>query len=177
MCCVLRFEASRKAVSQQDVQVLVGIVATVTGSVLGGGSDSHATEEFAKRFVNAGLLDRGSDGEMPSAGAVALALEDLVQRLRYACEDYDERPGPLPSLVAHVLELPSHDAALNCQQVLPEGQVRDATVRRETAETWVLYAFYPELPPDLEFMERERALRRVVAGCGGRYSGSQRPAD
>ncbi|HEY0773333.1 MAG TPA: hypothetical protein VGD51_04570, partial [Nocardioidaceae bacterium] len=45
-----------------------GIVATVTGSVLGGGPDSHATEKFAERFVKAGLLDRGPDGALPSAG-------------------------------------------------------------------------------------------------------------
>lgn len=174
---MLRFEASRKAVSQQDVQVLVGIVATVTGSVLGGGSDSHATEKFAERFVSTGLLDRGPDGALPSAGAVALALEDLVQRLRYACEDYDERPSPLPSLVAHVLELPSHDAAISCQHALPDGQVRAPALRRETGDTWVLSAFYPELPPDPEFKEREMALRRMVEGFEGRYSGSQRPAD
>lgn len=173
----MRFEASRKSVSQQDVEVLVGIVATVTGSVMGGGSDSHAAEKFAERFVNAGLLDRGPDGALPSVGAVALALEDLVQRLRYACADYDEPPSPLPTLVAHVLELPSRDAALNCQQVLPDGQVRDSTIRRETAETWILQSFYPELPPDPEFKEREQALRRVVAGFAGRYSGSQRPTD
>jgi hypothetical protein len=177
MCCVLRFEGSRNAVSQQDVEVLVGVIATVTGSLLGGDYDPQATEKFAERFVTAGLLDRGPDGELPSAGAVALALEDLVQRLRYACDDYDDRPRSLPSLVAHVLELPSHDAALNCQRVLPDGQVRDATVRGETAEAWVLQAFYPELPPDPGFKEREKALRRVVAGFGGRYSGSQRPAD
>lgn len=174
---MLRFEESRNGVSQQDVEVLVGVVATVTGSVLGGDCDPQATEKLAKRLVTAGLLDRGPHGELPSAGAVALAMEDLVQRLRYACDDYDDRPKPLPSLVAHVLELPSHDTALNCQQVLPDGQMRDATVRRETAETWVLQAFYPELPPDPEFKEREKALRRVVAGFGGRYSGSQRPAD
>jgi hypothetical protein len=87
------------------------------------------------------------------------------------------RPRPLPSLVAHALELPSRDAALNCQKALPGGQVRDAIVRREAAERWVLSAFYAELPPDPEFKEREIALRRVVEGFGGRYSGSQRPTD
>lgn len=171
------FTRTRNAVSQQDVEVLVGVVATVTGSVLGGDCDPYVTEKLAQRFVTAGLLDQGPGGELPSAGAVALALEDLVQRLRYACDDDDDRPKPLPSMVAHVLELPLHDAALTCRQHLPDGQVRDATVRRETAETWVLQAFYPELPPDPQFKERERTLRRVVTGFGGRYSGFQRPAD
>lgn len=59
----------------------------------------------------------------------------------------------------------------------PDGQVRAPAVRRETTDTWVLFAFYPELPPDPEFKEREMALRRVVEGFEGRYSGSQRPAD
>jgi hypothetical protein len=176
MCCVLRFGTSRNAVSQQDVHALVGVVATVTGSVLGG-LPPQTIEEFAKRFADAGLLDPDPDGALPSAGAVALALEDLVQRLRYACGDYDERPTPLPRLVTHVLELPSGEAALECQQALPGGQLRDPTVRHESPASWVLFAFYPELPPDPDFQEREEALRRVVEGFGGRYSGSQRPSD
>jgi hypothetical protein len=133
-------------------------------------------EKFAERFVNAGLLDPEPDGSMPSAGAVALAFENLVQRLRYACEDHDGRPRPLPGLIAHVLELPTRDAALDCQRALPGGQVRDSTIGREASDLWVLSAFYPELPPDPDFKEREQTLRHTVERVGGRYSGSQRPS-
>lgn len=173
---MLRFEESHNPVSQQDAEVLVGVIATVTGGVLGGDLDADMVETFAQRFVNAGLLEPEPDGSMPSAGTVALALENLVQRLRYACEDHNDRPSPLPRLIAHVLELPTRDAALDCQQALPGGQVRDSTIGREASDVWVLSVFYPELPPDPDFREREQTLRQAVERVGGRYSGSQRPS-
>lgn len=170
---VLRFEKSHKPVSQQDVQVLLGVVATVTGDLLGGDLDARTSEKFAERFVNAGLLGPESDGSLPSAGKVAVALADLLQRLRYAYGDYDEPPTALPSVVAHVFELPSQEAALNCQDALPSGQVQNAEIRNEDDDGWLLFAFYSELPPDPGFKEREQALRETVERFGGRYSGSQ----
>lgn len=170
---VLRFEESRNPASQLDVQVLIGIVATVTGQLLGGDLDARTSEKFAKRFVDVGLLGPELDGSLPSAGKVAVALEDLVQRLRYASGDYEEPPTALPDVVAHVLELPSQEAALNCQDALPSGQVQDAVIRYEDDGGWLLFAFYPELPPDPRFNEREQALRQTVERFGGRYSGSQ----
>ena len=133
------------------------------------------------------VLVRGTDGPGSRFVAFDLPYDRYIPQTRpatwncprklFSVRYTDEPPSPLPTLVAHVLELPSRDAALNCQQVLPDGQVRDSTIRRETAETWILQSFYPELPPDPEFKEREQALRRVVAGFAGRYSGSQRPTD
>jgi hypothetical protein len=57
MWSVLRFEESRNPVSQQDVEVMVGVIATVSGGVLGGDLGADMVEKFAERFVNAGLLD------------------------------------------------------------------------------------------------------------------------
>ena len=100
--------------------------------------------------------------------------EDLIQRLRYAYEEYDHSPEPLPNVVAHVLQLPSREAALDCRNALPSGQVREATIRHEPADDWVLCALYPELPPNPDYGEREQVLRQTVQRFGGRYSGSQR---
>lgn len=90
-----------------------------------------------------------------------------------AVRDYDEPPTALPEVVAHVLELPSQEAALTCQDTLPSGQIQDAVIRYEDGDGWLLFAFYSELPPDPEFNEREQALRQTVERVGGRYSGSQ----
>jgi hypothetical protein len=173
MTLVLKPEESNNSVSQQDVEVLIGVVATMTGRLMAGEVDTRTAEELAQRLVNAGLLDREPDGSLPSAGRVGLAMEDLVQRLRYAYGDYVDRPRPSPAVVAHVLALPSEKAALDCLAALPDGQVRDAIIRHSDTEGWVLIACYPELSPDRGFIEREATLRRTVTSHGGRYSGSQ----
>jgi len=160
---------------QQDVQVLIGIVATVTGRLYAGQLDPDTTERFAERFVRAGLLSQEPDGNLPSAGKVRLALEDLVQRLRYAYGDYDAEPSPEPHVIAHVLKLPSEDAAVNCQRDLPTGQVRDPLVRYGDLGGWLLFAFYSELPPDADFNERMAGLRQTALRHGGRYTGHQQP--
>ena len=166
---------SRNAMRQQDVEVLIGIVATMTGSLYGGQLDPETTRKFAERLVRAGLLSRAPDGSLPPAGKVRLALEDLGQRLRYAYGDYEVEPTPEPYMTAHVLELPSEDAALDCKVDLPDGQARDPVVRYENVGGWLLFAFYPELPPDPDFNERMAALRQTVERHGGRYTGHQGP--
>lgn len=160
---------------QQDVEVLIGIVATVNGRLYAGQLDPDTIQEFAERFVGAGLLSREPDGSLPIAGKVRLALEDLVQRLRYAYGDYDVEPTPEPYMTAHVLELPSEDTALDCKDDLPDGQVRDPMIRYENGGGRLLFAFYPELPPDRDFNERMAALRETADRHGGRYPGHQGP--
>lgn len=174
MCSVSRFVESRNPVADQDVQLLIRIIATVEGDLLARDADPHTTEKYAKRFVEAGLLSRDSDGHLPSAGQVVLALEDLIQRLRYAYGDYDEMPTPLPDFVTHRLELPSEEAASNCRDSLPDGQVRNAVIRYDDKEGWLLFAFYPELWPDRAFHERVAVLQRRAAMYRGRYNGSSR---
>ena len=166
---------SRNAMRQQDVEVLIGIVATVTGRLYAGQLDTDTTRKFAERFVNAGLLSPEPGGNLPSAGKVRLALEDLVQRLRYAYGDYEIEPTPEPYMTAHVLELPSEAVAVECQGDLPAGQVRDPLVRYENGGGWLLFAHYPELPPDQDFNERMADLRQTVERHGGRYTGHQGP--
>ncbi|MGH3412057.1 MAG: hypothetical protein ACRDPH_03120 [Marmoricola sp.] len=173
------FVASQSPVSQQDVEVLIGIVAIETGNVVAGNVDPSITEKFADRFVNAGVLDREPDGSQPSAGKVGLALEDLCQRLRYAYGDYDgmPMPRPLPRVVKHVLELPSERAADHCRDDLPSGQVREAVIDYHETEGWLAYAFYPELAPDHGFHERETQLQQTATKHGGRYIGSSIPVE
>lgn len=174
MCSVSWFVESRHPVAQRDVELLIVIVAKLAGDLYSRDADQRATERFAKRFVEAGLLRSDSDGQLPSAGKVVLALEDLIQRLRYAHGEYDEPPSPLPDFIAHVLELPSEEAARGCQDALPSGRVRDAEIRHGGQEGWLLFASYPELPPDRDFHERVAELQRIAGTHGGRYSGSQR---
>lgn len=174
MCSVSRFVESPNPVAQRDVELLIGIVAKLAGDLCSRDADQRTTERYAKRFVEAGLLTRDSAGHLPSAGKVVLALEDLIQRLRYAHGEYEEPPLPLPDFVAHVLELPSEEAARGCQDALPGGQVRDAEIRYGDGAGWLLFAYYPELPPDRSFHERVAALQRTASTHRGRYSGSQR---
>jgi hypothetical protein len=174
MCSVSRFVESRNPVADQDVGLLIGIVAALAGDLYSRDADPRTTEKYAKRFANAGLLSFDSEGRLPSAGKVVLALEDLIQRLRYAQGEYDELPLPLPDFVAHVVELPSEEAARNCRDALPSGQVRDAEIRYHSEKGWLLFAFYPDLPPDPSFHERVAVLQHTAATYRGRYSGSQR---
>jgi hypothetical protein len=174
MCSMSRFVESRNPVAQRDVELLIGIVAKLAGHLCSREADQRTTERYAKRLVEAGLLSSDSAGHLPSAGKVVLALEDLIQRLRYAHGEYDEPPMPLPDFIAHVLELPSEEAARGCQDALPSRQLRDAEIRYGDQEGWLLFAFYPELPPDRNFHERVAALQHIAGTHGGRYSGSHR---
>lgn len=165
---------SESSISDPDIRALIGVLATLAGKLQASHRDSLEVEDYAKRLVTTGLLDRDVHAEPPSLGEVVLALEDLVQRLRYARGEYDRRPDPLPKFMTHVLSFPSEEAANSCLEALPRGQVRGAEIRDLGGDGWSLVVSYAELPPDESFHEREATLRQEAAAHGGRYRGSQR---
>jgi hypothetical protein len=161
---------------QQDVEVLIGIVATMTGRLYGGQLDPETTRKFAERLVRAGLLSRAPDGSLPPAAKARLALEDLGQRHDFATPMETMRWANAGAVHdCPRAGLPSEDAALDCKVDLPDGQARDPMVRYENVGGWLLFAFYPELLPDQDFNERMAELRQTVERHGGRYTGHQGP--
>jgi len=167
-------DAPRHLVRREDVEVLIGIAAIMDSHMKGGAVDEGMVAQFAARFVNAGLLEPQGPGGVPSAGRVAVALDDLIQRLRFAVGEYDTEPEPAPPATEHVLTFPTATLAENCKAELSEGALR-VLMEPDEGGSWRLLAAYPELAPDPDFQERERSLQATARSCGGKYSGSQGP--
>lgn len=154
---------------------MIGIVAIIEGNLLGGHVDEKTAAKFAARFVDAGLLATEIDGSLPSAGRVAVAMDTLIIRLRYALGEHDSDPDPGPEATAHVLLFPTKAQAINCKNELLDTAT-DIHIEPHPAKPgWQLYAVYPELAPDTEFLSRERELQATARRLGGVYSGSQGP--
>jgi len=132
-------------------------------------------DELTARQISLSLLDATPDGTLPSAGRVAVAMDGVIGRLRFALGEYESEPPPGSELTAHVLRFPTEAQARKCQVELLDGAI--AVLVEADAETtdWRLYAVYPELAPDPGFRSRERALEATVRRLGGVYSGSQSP--
>jgi hypothetical protein len=169
-------EASPNPVRQQDVAVLLGIVAIVEGGLLGGAVDPATVSKIATKFVTTGLLSRQPNGDLPSAGRVAIAMDNLIGRLEFALGEYESEPEPRKGMAsAHVLRFPTEEAASSCRAELLGQQADRVLMERDGTHGWTLYAVYPELPPDPEFLERERMLQQIALRFGGTYLGSQAP--
>ena len=169
-------EAPANPVRQQDVAVLLGIVAIVEGGFLGGAVDPATASKIATKFVTTGLLSRQPNGDLPSAGRVAIAMNNLIRRLQFALGEYESEPEPRTEIAtAHVLSFPTEEATSNCRAELLSQQANRVLMERDGTNSWTLYAVYPELPPDQGFSERERMHQQIALRFGGTYSGSQAP--
>jgi hypothetical protein len=154
---------------------MIGIVANIEGNLLGGHVDEKTAAKFATKFVDAGLLATEIDGSLPSAGRVAVAMDRLIIRLRFALGEYDSEPEPAPEATAHMLLFPTEAQAVNCKNDLLDSAT-DIHIEPHPAKPgWQLYAGYPELAPDSGFLSRERELQATARRFGGVYSGSQGP--
>jgi len=101
----------RGRVRKSDVALMIGIVAIVGGHLRGASVDEKVAAKFAARFLEADLLDRDPDGSLPSAGRVAVAMDSLIERLRFALDEYQSEPPPAPETSAHTLLFPTEGQA------------------------------------------------------------------
>ena len=74
-------------VQLRDAEALIGILAVLDGVIWGGTLDEWTTSKVAERFARQGLLAADHN-----RNDVHQALDDLIQRLRYAVGDYDSSP-------------------------------------------------------------------------------------
>jgi hypothetical protein len=168
---------SPRPVREQDVAALIGIIAVVEGALLGGEVGDETTSELARKLVAAGLLSENGTG-LPSAGQVAVALDEIIARLQWALGEYGSALEPRVEIAtAHVMRFPTKQAADRCATDLLDGQASRVMVEHERTGVWTLYAVYSELAPDPGFAQRVRDLSQVATRFGGKYSGSQAPGN
>ena len=130
---------------------------------------------FSARLVAGGHLERGEDGILPSAGRVSVAMDNLIERLRFALGEYDSEPSSSPEATAHILRFPTEASAAECKAELVGDAIDILVVPEVDQPGWRLYAVYPELSPDPDFRSRSRAMDAVAQRFGGAYSGSHAP--
>ena len=82
-------DGPRGRVRKSDVAVIIAMVAIVGGHLRGGALDEKVAAKLAATFLEAEILDRDPDGRLPSAGRVAVALDNLIERLRFALGSTD----------------------------------------------------------------------------------------
>jgi hypothetical protein len=166
-------DASRRPVQHRDVEVMIGILAITLGNLLGGQVDDKEAAKLSARFVDSGLLETDRDGNPPSAGRAARAMDALILRLQFALGEYDSETDPVPEGTAHLLRFSSEAEAASCV-----GELRDSAIRvrvepdPDTGDA-LLYAVYAELAPDPGFWNRERGLQAMARRFGAAYIGSQ----
>jgi hypothetical protein len=135
-------------VRRADVEVLIGIAARVDGELKGGALDAEMAARLATWFVDRGHLERGEDGTLPSAGRVTVAMDNLIERLRFALGEYDSEPDQVPEATAHTLYFPTEASAAECKAELVKDAMDVLVVPEVDRPGWRLYAVYPELSPD-----------------------------
>jgi hypothetical protein len=74
-----------------DAKVLIGVLAILEGAIWAGDLGEQITGKVAERFVQQGLLTAGYDQR-----DLRQAINDMNHRLRYAAEEYDSPPSPIP---------------------------------------------------------------------------------
>lgn len=78
-------------VQRRDAEVLIGTLAVLDGAIWGGTLDEWTASKVAERFVRQGLLAADHN-----RNDVHQALDDLIQRLRYAVGEYSSPPPSMP---------------------------------------------------------------------------------
>jgi hypothetical protein len=164
----------RQPVRRNDVRALISILAHLEGSLRGGLLDEDLTATFARSLARLGLVSQGQHAAPPSAGQVAIALANLNQRLRFALDEYDSEPDPLPEATAHILRFPDESRANDCRAELKTA-THDAVVQLGHRGGWEVWVVVPDLAPDEGHWGRERDLKALARRHGGVYVGSQDP--
>lgn len=125
-------------VQLRDAEVLIGILAVLDGVIWGGTLDEWTAGQVAERFARQGLLAADHN-----RNDVHQALDDLIQRLRYAAGEYDSPP---PSAL------------------LPTGTVAAVTPVEREARWTLLVRFAIEAASEAE---TGAVLRETLAGLDG----------
>ena len=104
--------ATSRPIRRGDAEGLAGVLAVLTGALMGGVVDEKTLAGLVRVCVGAGLLADVSTGSRPTAGRLVVVLDDLLQRLRYSLGEIAVEPDPLLDPVTlHLLSFASDDAA------------------------------------------------------------------
>ncbi|GAA0488053.1 hypothetical protein Ade02nite_12330 [Paractinoplanes deccanensis] len=149
-------ERQTRALPQEDLAALLGLVVVVDGELLAGRLPPELTERLISRLLPAGA----------SAGELNAALSDLAQRLHWAAGHGVDHPPPMRH-TGHELAVPA-GAVAACVAALREMGAE--SVREEPGP--MIVAAFPELAPDPAYERRVEQLTALAATCGGEYRGA-----
>ena len=166
-------EETEQRLLKVDAELILGVLAVVSGSMLSGDSDDLADS------IRARLHRDGAISTLESFGEAAVVVERLCDQMHYTLGAYgDERPeaGPLPTMALHMLALPDRDRAAECLAELSalapaEARIVDSRDNDPRYSVEVAIAF-PGLPPDQEWIERRDQLDELAKKHGGRWAGT-----
>lgn len=151
------------------MRFLLTLFSQLDGALRGGGIDDELVDMLASTCVKAGLLDLAASGELPTAGRVAVAMGNLIERFRYALGEYEEQPASIAEGTEHHLVFSTPDSAQRSADELVDAV--DVRILPYPQGGWIVGAVYPEIAPDPGFRHREQALSATAERLGGGYAG------
>lgn len=151
---------------ERDARLLVGVLATLTGSSMGD-EDNRTLHRIRERLVKDGALD-----DAAHRGEATAILGDLCQQLRYCRGEYDDqRPQPEERVWTHQLRFPDEASASACADELRERTPLGVEVAADDDGCWV-HVVHADLPPDAGFEQRQTDLQELAQRHGGRLEGA-----
>jgi hypothetical protein len=81
--------AARRSCDPRDLSALIGLLAVIEGSLMGGELSGRLSARIRDRFERAELLAPGGTEQ-----DLRRSINDLNHRLRYALGEYDLPPAP-----------------------------------------------------------------------------------
>ena len=151
-----------------DVHALFDVVVNIYAALFTGSMPPDMVSNVTRRMVADGFLPADA-----SAGELAAAIGDLVQRLHYAMGSYDVLPAPSPREVWHSVSGPTEQAGAACRDAFVELGSPAAVLSEVEPDGWEVLACFLELPPDSSFDGRVMQLEAVAQRHGDLYTGSQ----
>jgi hypothetical protein len=155
---------------QADAELIFGVLAVVGTSMLVGDSDELANS-IRRRLSR--------DGAIPTPeamGEASVVVQRLSEQMLYVLGALGEpRPElrPMPTLSVHSLALPDQDSADACLadiQVLEPARTRMVDSRSDDLRYTVeLDIALPGLPPNADWLERQRELIVIARRHGGAW--------
>jgi hypothetical protein len=177
-----------RALPSEDLEALLGVVAVLSGHLVGGDLPPDLTHDLIRRLTQRGPLSKGS-----TAGALNAALTDLGQRLHWATGTDMEYPAAMPHRTNYQLSIPA-DSVAACITALRAAGADDIHDGPLTVTGWemrstspdgarqrhstdvpdgrTVTAAFPDLAPDPAYQERIAHLSTLAEDHGGQYQGA-----
>ena len=165
--------AQAQRVTDQDLEVLIGVAAILQGELLSRAVDEQLLAKLVKRFQDAKLLQAGG-----GAADLRVALQNLNSRLRYVLGEQGHPPAPAPGHANQLFGFCTQGAAnAFLHSARAEGEQGSGPVAvdgraYQNPASWEVTIHTSDIPLTQQFDDHQRSLTRLARAHGGQHGGS-----
>lgn len=160
--------ATPRPVDDHDAGAMIGVLATLSGELMGRELPTPLLHALTRRLASDGLLPAGQ-----TPGHVLLALDYLVQGLHYAHGSNSEPPVLSYGATRHELDFPDQASASAAARALRQESfdVTDPALHRRRRDRWHIGVTLPGPPLTQTWEEQAQRVRQVGEAHGGHDDG------